>query len=58
MEFFWQDLFAIALDQPLWFPSTVTFVLKAFSTLEGVLPLSPFLACFLCFASNVEIMLV
>ncbi|KAE8075507.1 hypothetical protein FH972_014217 [Carpinus fangiana] len=31
-----EDLFTIALDQPLWFPSTVTFVLKAFSTLEGV----------------------
>ncbi|KAK2986456.1 hypothetical protein RJ640_011894 [Escallonia rubra] len=31
-----EDLFAIATDQPLRFPSTLTFVLKAFSTLEGI----------------------
>lgn len=31
----WQDLFAIAQDQPFRFPSTFTFVLRAFSTLEG-----------------------
>lgn len=30
-----QDLFAIAQDQPFRFPSTFTFVLRAFSTLEG-----------------------
>lgn len=33
----WQDLFAIAQDQPFRFPSTFTFVLRAFSTLEGAL---------------------
>ncbi|KAG7010786.1 hypothetical protein SDJN02_27582, partial [Cucurbita argyrosperma subsp. argyrosperma] len=32
----WQDLFAIAQDQPFRFPSTFTFVLRAFSTLEGI----------------------
>lgn len=31
-----EDLFAIAQDQPFRFPSTFTFVLRAFSTLEGV----------------------
>ena len=38
--FFWQDLFAIAQDQPFRFPSTFTFVIRAFSTLEGSLSLS------------------
>ncbi|RDX61866.1 Protein ACTIVITY OF BC1 COMPLEX KINASE 7, chloroplastic, partial [Mucuna pruriens] len=32
----WQDLFAIAQDQPFRFPSTFTFVIRAFSTLEGI----------------------
>ncbi|XP_020579986.1 uncharacterized protein LOC110024395 [Phalaenopsis equestris] len=31
-----EDFFAIAADQPLRLPSTLTFVMKAFSTLEGV----------------------
>lgn len=31
-----EDLFAIAQDQPFRFPSTFTFVIRAFSTLEGV----------------------
>ncbi|KAF3776316.1 Uncharacterized protein EJ110_NYTH48568 [Nymphaea thermarum] len=31
-----EDLFAIAVDQPFRFPSTFTFVLRAFSTLEGI----------------------
>ena len=31
-----QDLFSIAVDQPFRFPATFTFVLRAFSTLEGV----------------------
>ncbi|CAH9060660.1 unnamed protein product [Cuscuta europaea] len=31
-----EDLFAIAMDQPFRFPSTFTFVLRAFSTLEGI----------------------
>ncbi|XP_058115231.1 protein ACTIVITY OF BC1 COMPLEX KINASE 7, chloroplastic [Magnolia sinica] len=31
-----EDLFAIAIDQPFRFPSTFTFVLRAFSTLEGI----------------------
>ncbi|KAB2022121.1 hypothetical protein ES319_D07G187000v1 [Gossypium barbadense] len=31
-----EDLFAIAQDQPFRFPSTFTFVLRAFSTLEGI----------------------
>ncbi|XVF71724.1 hypothetical protein PTKIN_Ptkin12aG0062600 [Pterospermum kingtungense] len=31
-----EDLFAIAQDQSLRLPSTLTFVLKAFSTLEGI----------------------
>eukprot|EP00268_Persea_americana_P064361 TRINITY_DN8463_c0_g1_i5.p2 TRINITY_DN8463_c0_g1~~TRINITY_DN8463_c0_g1_i5.p2 ORF type:complete len:119 (+),score=25.38 TRINITY_DN8463_c0_g1_i5:779-1135(+) len=31
-----EDLFAIATDQPFRFPATFTFVLRAFSTLEGV----------------------
>ena len=35
-----QDLFAIATDQPFRFPSTFTFVLRAFSTLEGAQSLS------------------
>lgn len=30
-----QDLFSIAVDQPFRFPATFTFVLRAFSTLEG-----------------------
>ena len=35
-----QDLFAIATNQPIHFSSIITFVLKAFLTLEGVLSLS------------------
>lgn len=31
-----EDLFAIAADQPFRFPSTFTFVIRAFSTLEGI----------------------
>ncbi|CAM8986852.1 unnamed protein product [Rhodiola kirilowii] len=31
-----EDLFAIATDQPFRFPSTFAFVLRAFSTLEGI----------------------
>lgn len=31
-----EDLFSIAVDQPFRFPSTFTFVLRAFSTLEGI----------------------
>lgn len=31
-----EDLFAIATDQPFRFPSTFTFVIRAFSTLEGI----------------------
>ncbi|XVE78297.1 hypothetical protein DITRI_Ditri13aG0133500 [Diplodiscus trichospermus] len=31
-----EDLFAIAHDQPIGFPSNVAFVLKAFTTLEGI----------------------
>lgn len=31
-----EDLFAIAIDQPFRFPSTFTFVIRAFSTLEGI----------------------
>ncbi|KAI4329842.1 hypothetical protein MLD38_028183 [Melastoma candidum] len=31
-----EDLFSIALDQPFRFPSTFTFVLRAFTTLEGI----------------------
>ncbi|XP_057955175.1 protein ACTIVITY OF BC1 COMPLEX KINASE 7, chloroplastic isoform X1 [Malania oleifera] len=31
-----EDLFAIATDQPFRFPSTFTFVTRAFSTLEGI----------------------
>ena len=30
-----EDLFAIALDQPFRFPASFTFVLRAFTTLEG-----------------------
>lgn len=42
-DLFRQDLFAIAQDQPFRFPSTFTFVIRAFSTLEGSLchPISP-----------------
>lgn len=36
-SFVWQDLFAISQDQPFRFPSTFTFVIRAFSTLEGTL---------------------
>ncbi|KAG5128959.1 hypothetical protein JHK84_035356 [Glycine max] len=39
-----EDLFAIAQDQPFRFPSTFTFVIRAFSTLEGQSRL-PFLMC-------------
>ncbi|KAJ4833820.1 Protein ACTIVITY OF BC1 COMPLEX KINASE 7, chloroplastic [Turnera subulata] len=35
VELAW-DLFAIAQDQPFRFPSTFTFVIRAFSTLEGI----------------------
>jgi len=31
-----QDLFSIAVDQPFRFPATFTFVLRAFTTLEGI----------------------
>lgn len=31
-----EDLFAIAVDQPFRFPAAFTFVLRAFSTLEGL----------------------
>ena len=31
-----EDLFAIALQQPIRFPATFTFVLRAFATLEGI----------------------
>eukprot|EP00891_Asterochloris_glomerata_P009842 jgi/Astpho2/9842/e_gw1.00149.52.1_t len=31
-----EDIFAVALDQPFRFPATFTFVLRAFSTLEGI----------------------
>ncbi|KAF3325986.1 ABC1 family [Carex littledalei] len=31
-----EDLFSIAQDQPFRFPSTFTFVIRAFSTLEGI----------------------
>lgn len=31
-----EDLFSIALDQPFRFPATFTFVVRAFSTLEGI----------------------
>ncbi|WOH05824.1 hypothetical protein DCAR_0625245 [Daucus carota subsp. sativus] len=31
-----EDLFAIAADQPFRFPATFTFVIRAFSTLEGI----------------------
>ncbi len=31
-----EDLYAIAYDQPFRFPATFTFVMRAFSTLEGV----------------------
>ncbi|KAL5148281.1 Protein ACTIVITY OF BC1 COMPLEX KINASE 7, chloroplastic [Glycine soja] len=37
-----EDLFAIAQDQPFRFPSTFTFVIRAFSTLEGLLPSLPY----------------
>ena len=31
-----EDVFALALDQPFRFPAAFTFVLRAFTTLEGV----------------------
>ena len=31
-----EDMFAIAVDQPFRFPAAFTFVLRAFSTLEGL----------------------
>eukprot|EP00252_Welwitschia_mirabilis_P007517 TRINITY_DN18940_c0_g1_i1.p1 TRINITY_DN18940_c0_g1~~TRINITY_DN18940_c0_g1_i1.p1 ORF type:complete len:321 (-),score=68.50 TRINITY_DN18940_c0_g1_i1:417-1379(-) len=31
-----EDLFAVAMDQPFRFPATFTFVLRAFTTLEGL----------------------
>ncbi|KAK1265424.1 hypothetical protein QJS04_geneDACA025023 [Acorus gramineus] len=31
-----EDLFSIATDLPFCFPSTCTFVIRAFSTLEGI----------------------
>ena len=31
-----EDIFAIALDQPFRFPASFTFVLRAFTTLEGL----------------------
>ena len=31
-----EDLFSIALDQPFRFPASFTFVLRAFTTLEGL----------------------
>ncbi|KAL8511374.1 hypothetical protein ACS0TY_017967 [Phlomoides rotata] len=31
-----EDLFAIATDQPFRFPSTFTFLIRAFSTIEGI----------------------
>lgn len=31
-----EDLFSIAVDQPFRFPATFTFVLRAFTTLEGI----------------------
>ncbi|CAA6672448.1 unnamed protein product [Spirodela intermedia] len=31
-----EDLFAIASDKPISFPSTFTFVMKAFTTIEGI----------------------
>ncbi|MQM04830.1 hypothetical protein Taro_037634, partial [Colocasia esculenta] len=31
-----EDLFAIASDQPISFPASFTFVMKAFSTIEGI----------------------
>ena len=31
-----EDMFAIALDQPFRFPASFTFVLRAFTTLEGL----------------------
>lgn len=38
--FLCQDLFAVAQDQPFRFPSTFTFVIRAFSTLEGTYSIS------------------
>lgn len=43
MSEYLQDLFAIATDQPFRFPSTFTFVMRAFSTLEGA-PISLFVS--------------
>lgn len=31
-----EDMFSIALDQPFRFPASFTFVLRAFTTLEGL----------------------
>ena len=31
-----EDLFSVAVDQPFRFPAAFTFVLRAFSTLEGL----------------------
>ena len=31
-----EDIFAVAVDQPFRFPAAFTFVLRAFSTLEGL----------------------
>lgn len=39
-SFLLQDLFAISQDQPFRFPSTFTFVIRAFSTLEGTYSIS------------------
>jgi len=42
-SFLWQDLFAISQDQPFRFPSTFTFVIRAFSTLEGAYSICSFI---------------
>lgn len=36
LESIGEDVFAVAVDQPFRFPATFTFVLRAFTTLEGV----------------------